>query len=179
MLCEKNAFAVKASPTGKLDNKDKPFPFSKKYTVNCWSYDENKLKAFSFGGRVLDALKAQENGTGKNIDQFNVMITRTGTGAHDTKYGVVSLPDDESAIDPSKITPLDLRAILDASNLSDEELDEVLSGALNKKFQKNGNGEAALEAPADEQPLEIEAPKPPKRTFFLRGDTQPYSGSLE
>jgi hypothetical protein len=174
VLCEKNLFSEKASETGKLDNQDKPFPIKKKYMVNCWSYAEECLKVFSFGGRILDQLRAQEDGSGKNIDQFDIVITRTGSNRNDTVYGVVSVPDDKNTIDPLTKTPQDLKAILAESAKSDEELDEVLSGAFDAKFKKNG--EAALEAPG-EQPLEIEAPKP-RRTFFLRGNIKPYVNTL-
>ncbi len=147
-LCIENGAYEAANPAAegkKVENKLKPWPMKKKTDVNAWSYEMNKVVIISLGNDLWDKLKTIEEAKGKDIDQFDVMLTRKGQGIT-TTYDAV--PMDEVAFSlPEGNFLFDLEAETAKSERGADELNEVISGDFDRKQGQDG-GQRQAGAPA-------------------------------
>lgn len=149
-LCIENTSAEVAAPPRpdgkKMANSDKPWPLKKKIDINAWSYEHQKVLIVSCGRELWDKLVLLEETKGKDIDMFDIILTRKGQGFQ-TNYDAIPDADILFAL-PAGNFIFNLELETSKSERTDAELNEVVTGELDKKYADRApNGSRAASAP--------------------------------
>lgn len=129
-LCIENA-AHTAHIQGKVKNADRKWQLQKKTYVNVWSYADNAMMILAAGKELWESCQGLEGIKG-NIDTYDVIIARTGTGFN-TKYN--AYPDNSTPfVLPQGHYLYDMEAETAASDRPEAELREILSGEFDTKM---------------------------------------------